>query len=435
MKITFAALAFLLTFSPAFSQNGAHTLLASGPCSPIIPILCPSGVENPNNAVDNDLTTYANMRTSIGLLSSSFLKMGFSTPAPGGYTVGIFTDQSTVLDVDVLASLTITLYSSTNQQISQKVGFALADVQVDEQNRGIIRIKVPKNKTAASVQLTVGGLLLLENDVKVYGAVYAPNNAAYYADYVYAEGPCDPIVPVICPGGILNSGNAVDASKTNFATATIPLGVGGNAYLDLGFTQPGTKGDAVYFTLGTSSLPLGVSLLANLDLKVYDQNGNVVKEKNGFALADAQILDANKFLLHVKTKATGNYSIARARITLTSLVSLLTDVQVYNAYYKGKVDFASYFRVGDMSESASSFSNLNVYPNPASNSITVMLKNESTSTATMEITNLMGQTVYADQLQPESANTVNTEKFDNGIYMIRVSEDGQVFTKKFIIER
>src|SRR6185369_14532526 len=132
---------------------------------------------------------------------------------------------------------------------------------------------------------------------------------------------------------------------------------------------------------------------------------------------------------------TGTYSIARARITLTSLVSLLTDVQVYNAYYKGKIDFASYFRLADLNESTASLYNLNVYPNPASNSITVMLNSESSSTATMEITNLMGQTVYANQIQPENANTINTEKFENGIYMLRVTEDGQVFNKKFIIER
>src|SRR5215831_4914981 len=194
-KTTLAAILFaLFSFSNAIAQNGAHILLSSGPCDPIIPILCPSGVVNPNLAVDNDLTTAANMETAIGIASSSFLKVGFSTPAPGGYTIGIFTDQSTVLDVDVLASITMTLYDSNGKQIKQKVGFTAADVQIDDQNRGIMRILVPKKKSAASIQITVGGLLLLANNVNIYGVVYAPNNVPYYADYVYTDGPCDPIV-------------------------------------------------------------------------------------------------------------------------------------------------------------------------------------------------------------------------------------------------
>lgn len=434
MKTNLATLALLIFLSlSSFAQNGAHILISSGPCSPIIPLLCPSGVENPNNAVDNDITTYANMRTSIGLLSSSFLKMGFSTPAPGGYTVGILTEENTVLDVDVLATLTVSLYNSSGQQVATRSGLSLADVQVDAQHRGIIRIKVPNNKTAASVQLTVGGLLLLENDVKVYGAVYAPNNVAYYATYVYAEGPCDPIIPITCPGGVLNSGNSVDANKNNAATLTIPLGIGGNAYLDLGFTLPGTKGSTVYFTCGNVGL-LDVALLANLHLTVYDVNGNVVKKKDGFALADVQVLSSNKFLVHLKTPNNGTYQIARARLTLDALVAISTDLNVYNAYYKGKTDFASYFpKMGEASALAAS-SDLNLYPNPAGNTLNVSMSSLSSTPASIQITNMLGATVYSGYMEP-GVNNISTQNFESGIYMVIVNDNGTFINRKLIIEK
>ena len=420
----------------ASAQNGAHTLLASGPCSPIIPLICASGVENPELAVDNDLTTYATMRTSVGLLSSSFLKMGFNTPAPGGYTVGIFTDESTVLDVDVLASTTITLYNSSNQQIAKRAGLSVLDVQVDAQHHGIILIRVPKTKTAASVQLTVGGLLLLENDVKVYGALYAPNNTPVLADYVYASGPCDPIIPIICPGGVVNAGNAVDADKFNYALLAIPLGIGGNAYLDLGWSNPGPKGSGVWFTLGTNTLALGTSLLANLNMKVYDQNGNVMKEQNGFTLADIQLLDDNKFLIHVKTNKNGNYSIARARVTLTSLVSVLTDLRVYNAYWKTKVNFASYFpKIYDEGEMASMENDLALYPNPSANYVNVMLNDLSFSTAAIEVMNMVGETVYSGEIVPGTPTTIDMHNFESGVYLVKATENGKITRQKLVVQK
>ncbi len=427
---TLTALIILFSASLSFAQNHATILIASGPCDPIVPILCPSGVVNPNLAVDNDITTYATMKTTIGIASSSYLQMGFATPAPSGYSVGIFLDKSVTLDVAVLATIKLELYDASNQVIKTKSGLTTADVQVDAQNRGIAKIKVPAGKSASSVKITVGGLLLLNNNVNVYGATYAPDNIAVYADYVYAEGPCDPIVPILCPGGVLNSGNAVDAIANNYATLTIPLGVTGTAFLDLGFTNAGPAGASVFFTLGNSGI-LDATLIGNLKLTVYDQNGNVVKEKNNFTLADATILGSNKFRIHVKTPA-GNYSIARARVTLTSLVSILSEVRVYNAYYKGKVDFASYFRIQQPATAITD--NFSVYPNPASDLLNITLLADPSTIADVEIVNLLGQTVYVGKAA--SGNTqISVTNFDNGVYSIRVNENGELMNRKFVIQR
>ncbi|MEO5673644.1 MAG: T9SS type A sorting domain-containing protein [Chitinophagales bacterium] len=424
------ALVIVLSANLSFAQNHATILLESGPCDPIIPILCPSGVVNPNLAVDNDISTFATMKTTIGIASSSYLKMGFSTPAPSGYTVGIFLDESVVLDVNVLATITLKLYNSADQVIKTKTGLTVADVQIDDQNRGIAKIKVPSGKSAASVKITLGGLLLLNNNVNVYGATYAPNSIAVYADYVFAEGPCDPIVPIICPGGVLNSGRAVDANLNNYATLTIPLGVGGTAFLDLGFTNEGPAGASVYYTLGNTGI-LDITLLENLKLTVYDENGNVVKEKNNFTLADATILGSNKFRIRVKTPA-GTYHIARARITLTSLVSVLSEVRVYNSYYKGKVNFASYFRT---EQSAIALSDdVNVYPNPASDLLNVYLSNDFLTRADIEIVNLIGQTVYIGKAESGN-NEINIARYDNGLYSLRISQDGEFTSKKFVVQR
>jgi hypothetical protein len=411
----------MLVNTAVFAQNGAHILIASGPCNPIVPVLCPSGVENPQKAVDNSLETYATMRTFIGISSSSYLQIGWTNPAPSGYTVGVFTAEGTVVNAGVLSKITLTLYNSSGQQIAEKSGFSLADVDILDNSTAVLRIKVPKNATAKSVRITVGGLSDVVNDVRVYGAVYAPNNLSVLATYVFAEQK------------VLNSQNAVDANKNNYATLSIPLGINSTAFLDLGFTQLGTPGVVVGFVVGTGSSLIDVTVLSNLKITVYDVNGNVVATKNGFSLAEAQSLGNNKFLVKTKTPP-GNYQIARARITLTSLVSVLSTVRVYNAQYKGKITFASFFKASDEEGNISPLS-LELFPNPASNSINVTLNSLENSVATYEITNMVGQRISSGQIESGNTHSINTQMFENGLYTLRLVDNEEITSKNFIIQR
>ena len=167
---------------------------------------------------------------------------------------------------------------------------------------------------------------------------------------------------------------------------------------------------------------------------MYDVNGNVVKKKDGFALTDVQVLSSNKFLVHLKTPNNGTYQIARARLTLDALLAVSTDLNVYNAYYKGKTDFASYFPKMGEASAISATSDLNLYPNPAGNAINISMSSLNSSPASIQITNMLGATVYSGYMQ-QGVNNISTENFENGIYMVVVNDNGTFINRKLIIEK
>jgi hypothetical protein len=67
---------------------------------------------------------------------------------------------------------------------------------------------------------------------------------------------------------------------------------------------------------------------------------------------------------------------------------------------------------------------LSVYPNPANESITMVLKLDSYKNTMLKITNTLGQIVYKEQLQGmEFLKTLSLSKFSAGAYQLSVSTD------------
>lgn len=85
----------------------------------------------------------------------------------------------------------------------------------------------------------------------------------------------------------------------------------------------------------------------------------------------------------------------------------------------------------------SEVSEINLYPNPASDELVVDIGNASLPIKKIEILNVLGQTVYEEVLLIQSQNTkVNTSGFSEGLYLVSVtSEDNITKTVKLIIER
>ncbi len=73
---------------------------------------------------------------------------------------------------------------------------------------------------------------------------------------------------------------------------------------------------------------------------------------------------------------------------------------------------------------------INVYPNPATNKITIQSTNEIIGVV---ITNSVGQVMYKGSHKNSLIN-INTESFENGIYFIRIESENSIFNKKIIIE-
>jgi hypothetical protein len=72
----------------------------------------------------------------------------------------------------------------------------------------------------------------------------------------------------------------------------------------------------------------------------------------------------------------------------------------------------------------------NLYPNPATTELNI---NNSQIINTIEIFNLLGQRVYASHIGNNTAQ-INTANFKAGNYIIKISTDNSISTKKFIVK-
>ncbi len=80
---------------------------------------------------------------------------------------------------------------------------------------------------------------------------------------------------------------------------------------------------------------------------------------------------------------------------------------------------------------------LKLYPNPASNEINVQV-NRTASTATLRVMDLLGRTVYEQELG-EGVERVRIDldqnRFGNGLYIVSFIENGEMMTKQLVVQR
>ena len=72
-----------------------------------------------------------------------------------------------------------------------------------------------------------------------------------------------------------------------------------------------------------------------------------------------------------------------------------------------------------------------ISPNPAKESITI---SNLTNGSNITITNITGKKVYTSVIENEQT-TINTANFENGIYIIQITNNGTVANKKFVVNK
>ena len=89
---------------------------------------------------------------------------------------------------------------------------------------------------------------------------------------------------------------------------------------------------------------------------------------------------------------------------------------------------------GPTSIDDNSYSAFNVYPNPNNGILNISLTNKSDK-QTIEIKNIIGQTVYSQIAGNSSTATINLSDINKGIYTVSlINENGTISTKKIIIQ-
>ena len=73
----------------------------------------------------------------------------------------------------------------------------------------------------------------------------------------------------------------------------------------------------------------------------------------------------------------------------------------------------------------------NLYPNPAQDRVTV---NSSVPMTQLTVTNYVGQVVYNNRVNTTS-HELNTSSYQAGVYLVKISTENGVITKRVIISR
>lgn len=74
--------------------------------------------------------------------------------------------------------------------------------------------------------------------------------------------------------------------------------------------------------------------------------------------------------------------------------------------------------------------NISIYPNPATENFVVNLADNSN--AQIQLFNLVGQVVVEQNVNAQTA-TINVSNLNDGIYMLKVMQNGQVYTSKVVV--
>lgn len=125
------------------------------------------------------------------------------------------------------------------------------------------------------------------------------------------------------------------------------------------------------------------------------------------------VLDGDHFTATVYDLESGANYLVKAFVRVGSQIVYGEEV-LFHTWYEG---------VGELEQS------LRVYPNPANDYL--MVEGQMTS---VEVYNTIGQCLLSRAVN-ETNTRINLSSFDNGIYFLRVNNNGEVVTRKFSVNR
>jgi len=77
---------------------------------------------------------------------------------------------------------------------------------------------------------------------------------------------------------------------------------------------------------------------------------------------------------------------------------------------------------------------VNLYPNPADNQINLLFGTEDTGDIRLSIFNMNGQLVFSKEIPVNSGKNIDVSLLESGIYLLQVSSEKAVETRKLVIQ-
>jgi|GEM_PF-2992908 len=174
--------------------------------------------------------------------------------------------------------------------------------------------------------------------------------------------------------------------------------------------------------------------------KSTDDGDNWTKVDQGFSSSDTRCLYYDGSTLYSSTFGGGNTYKSTDNGTTWSYMGgsgswFFKAITMHNGELYGVVhakDSIFVYESGPTNISEQSAARkVQLYPNPASNMLTI---NHVPIGATIAMTDITGKTVHTSEATNEQT-TISTENFANGIYNVRVLSKANVYTLKLVIKR
>jgi PKD repeat protein len=176
-----------------------------------------------------------------------------------------------------------------------------------------------------------------------------------------------------------------------------------------------------------SSAPTAVTFTATPTAAgSFTVNGNVVTFSNSSTGATSYSWDFGDFTnssasapVHAFA-ANGSYT-----VVLTAINGNCTDTQSFTVAITLAID------------ELAGVENINVYPNPATESFVVVFDNQNNQAVTIEMIDQMGRVIQSNTIEQSGVQVseFNTMNVSNGMYSIRISSNGNALTKRMVVNK
>ncbi|MBJ6143912.1 T9SS type A sorting domain-containing protein [Hymenobacter sp. BT559] len=288
-----------------------------------------SGINNPERAVDADLTNYASFSSlaSVGTGCGGTLRVQLPGTVPAtGYRAGFVIGNAGLLDLGVLNALRLRTYRNG---VLQETATATNPLQLTLLANDKALISFPATASFDEVSIERTAVLDLLNNLNIYYG-FGLENVGFTANTVATSYPLSQNNYTIKNNGICTlCSSGVTAPSTGSPYLSFNQGIGALSSTQVLFplTTTGVVGNRAGVVLGQNTV-LDASVLANIVLATHDAAGNVLETATSNSLLTANLLPGGK--QEVSFRTTRNF--AQVSITLKATASLLNNARVYSAF-------------------------------------------------------------------------------------------------------
>jgi len=292
-----------------------------------------TNVDNPERAVDNDLSNYASFSSLLTVACPSTLTTKLEGTSPAGYYAGFMLGSAGLLDASVLSGLRITTLLNGVPQESHAGGDLL---QLSVLPDGQAQVSFPTSYPFNEVRVERVGLLTALDNLRIYyGFGVEPRafegNTNVLSNFGNPAGhyqtSTNGLLCVNC--SVVNPQNAASSSTdpNSYAQMNLPLSLGGEQSLRLQLNGTGSAGNRAGMVIGGSGL-LDISVLDNMVISTYDASGNLLESRVGRELLSLRLLPDGRQEVFFNT--TRDFS--SVQLTIASGLTALSSTRVYYAF-------------------------------------------------------------------------------------------------------